>query len=304
MTIIITSVGYASLQDTGRPGYEALGVPRSGAFDSFRYRLALNLIAGHGNVIEILHGHLTARTDRDIVVGLVGPGQVTFSGDVTVPAGTAVLIPANTSFTVTTRHSEGLAYLAVSGLHAPHVLGSVATDSFSGLGTPRLHAGQTFDLDDTQIVSARAYVGAFVNTHADRGVSMIRYVPGPHLDGAFLDTSWSVKASARTGVRLTSPDVTPPADAGNLPSLPVVPGAIQVTPAGEAIILGPDSGVTGGYPLAGVVISADLHRIARLTEGTSIRLVPVTTQDAEQAWQSQEKYLAHAVVAPFMMGAW
>ena len=48
--------------------------------------------------------------------------------------------------------------------------------------------------------------------------------------------------------------------AGGLPSFPVVPGSVQVTPSGELVVLGPDAGVTGGYPVVGVLFTAGARR--------------------------------------------
>jgi allophanate hydrolase subunit 2 len=83
-----------------------------------------------------------------------------------------------------------------------------------------------------------------------------------------------------------------------------MPGAIQVPPSGLAIILGPDCGVTGGYPVAGVIINADLHKLARLTAGSSISLVPMTRAEAAQASQSLAKAIANSITKPSDLGSW
>jgi allophanate hydrolase subunit 2 len=132
-------------------------------------------------------------------------------------------------------------------------------------------------------------------------VTEISYVSGPHsLD---VKGHWKVEAIARSGVRLSSP--TPlQNNLASLASFPVMPGAIQVPPGGLPIILGPDCGVTGGYPVAGVVIDADLHKLARLTAGSNISLLPVSQEQAAKASKSLDKGIANAITRPSDLGSW
>jgi allophanate hydrolase subunit 2 len=94
----------------------------------------------------------------------------------------------------------------------------------------------------------------------------------------------TVKSVARSGIRLTSEEELPSSSA-TLASLPVMPGVVQLPPSGEPIILGPDSGVTGGYPILGVVIEADLPILARLKPNQRVSLVSVEPEDARnRSW--------------------
>ncbi|MEO7704133.1 MAG: allophanate hydrolase, partial [Thermoflexales bacterium] len=55
---VIAPGGLALIQDLGRPGYDALGVPRAGAMDSFALRAA-NLLVGNppgAAALELLGG--------------------------------------------------------------------------------------------------------------------------------------------------------------------------------------------------------------------------------------------------------
>ncbi len=81
-------------------------------------------------------------------------------------------------------------------------------------------------------------------------------------------------------------------------------GAIQVPPSGFPVILGPDCGVTGGYPVAGVVIDADLHKLTRLFNGISISLIPVTREQAAQAYSALAKAITNAITRPSDLGSW
>ena len=95
------------------------------------------------------------------------------------------------------------------------------------------------------------------------------WLPGPH---AHLLTGTEAVVSPwsdRRGVRLDG--VGTPHDL-RLPSRPLVVGAIQVTPDGTAIVIGPDGPTLGGYPVAGYVTEATLRVVAQTPPGEAVRL--------------------------------
>jgi allophanate hydrolase subunit 2 len=50
-------------------------------------------------------------------------------------------------------------------------------------------------------------------------------------------------------------------------------GAVQVPPSGLPVIFLADHPVTGGYPVAAVLVDADADRAAQLRPGQPVRLV-------------------------------
>ena len=88
--------------------------------------------------------------------------------------------------------------------------------------------------------------------------------------------------------------------AGDMLSSGVIPGTIQVPPSGQPIILMGDAQTTGGYPRIGVVIRADLWKLAQAPLGGQLRLVQVDAPGALAAWEAQQRYLrsvAHGLAA-------
>jgi allophanate hydrolase subunit 2 len=79
--------------------------------------------------------------------------------------------------------------------------------------------------------------------------------------------------------------------AGDMLSSGVIPGTIQVPPSGQPIILMGDAQTTGGYPRIGVVIRADLWKLAQAPLGGMLRLVRVDAAEALQAWTLQKRHL-------------
>lgn len=102
--------------------------------------------------------------------------------------------------------------------------------------------------------------------------------------------------SDRRGVRLTGGDFElarhPP-----LRSQGVLPGAVQIPPSGEPIVLGVDAPVTGGYPWVAQVIAADVGRLAHLAPGAAVRFERIDFTAAEAALADRERQLAEGIVA-------
>ncbi len=66
-------------------------------------------------------------------------------------------------------------------------------------------------------------------------------------------------------------------------------------PDGQAIILGWDGPVTGGYPVAAAIIAADLSCLAQLGPGDSLRFAFVTPTEAQAAWRRQQENMDKAI---------
>jgi allophanate hydrolase subunit 2 len=109
-------------------------------------------------------------------------------------------------------------------------------------------------------------------------VVALRVLPGPREDWfdaealeVLTGSEYRVTpASNRTGLRLAGPALGR-VRAGELPSEGMVTGAIQVPPDGQPILLLADHPVTGGYPVIGVVVTADLGQAAQLRPGQPVR---------------------------------
>jgi allophanate hydrolase subunit 2 len=108
---------------------------------------------------------------------------------------------------------------------------------------------------------------------------VLRAVPGPRADfladpQELFRTTWTASArSDRVGMRLEGGRLERNGP-GELPSEGMVRGAIQVPPGGEPVLFLADHPVTGGYPVAAVVVDRDVDRAAQVRPGQSVRFVP------------------------------
>lgn len=125
-----------------------------------------------------------------------------------------------------------------------------------------------------------------------RGPEYERFTP--EAQRAFWSDEWQVTPNSnRMGYRL---DGTPLAcvaqeTGGALLSHAVLPGTIQVPPNGQPIVLMSDAQTTGGYPKIGVVIRADLWKLAQVRLTAGVRFVEATPAVARHALEEERAYL-------------
>lgn len=133
---------------------------------------------------------------------------------------------------------------------------------------------------------------------AENGALVVRALPAGEQDlfGADADRFWAQpwKISARsdrTGYRLSG-DPIHPTEVVEMRSHGVVPGVIQVPPAGEPIVQMSDANTAGGYPKIAGVIEADLWRLGQARIGTLLRFAPATHAEAKSVETALAAYIA------------
>jgi len=298
VTITVVTAGITVIEDSGRKDFTSIGVPVSGAFDKLSYVLACNLIDENNvPVFEILRGPFQLTSTSPIVLTVVGDAKVSVAGAISSVNSVFVLEASKTLLVEPT--TDAPVYVVIKGLLTQSVLGSYSYDTLSQFGPKPLSNGDSFEAREFD--SNDPAIGSFISTMPKTVTTELRYVSGPH--SIDVTGRWKIDSIARSGVRLSSP--TPLQNSfASLASFPVMPGAIQVPPSGLPLILGPDCGVTGGYPVAGGVIDADLHKLARLNAGSNISLLPVTQEQAARASQSLARAIANAITRPSDLGSW
>lgn len=310
MLHVVQAPPFLTVQDLGRPGFRHLGIPTGGAMDAWALQAA-NVLAGnapHAPALEWALGPGTLRLDRDATLALAGAACDATLAGVPVEPYRTLHARAGDELALGAPRDGRFAYVAVAGgIAVPPVLGSAATylpAAFGGLLGRRVVNGDALPLGDA--APCRTLVcppalrrdlgdGASDDASDDAGgrahaPATIRIVRGPQADAldadgwrALLDATWTVSATAdRTGYRLDGPSVPPTVDAAR-PSEPGCPGAVQLPPNGQPIVLMADAPTVGGYPKPAVVCSADLGRLAQRTPGTPLRLVEVTIEQAQRA---------------------
>jgi KipI family sensor histidine kinase inhibitor len=296
---VVQSGLFTTVQDLGRPGQRAAGVPLSGGADRVSLRLA-NLLVGNPEGAAVLECTLLGPTlefDREVTVAVVG---AKFPG---FPGGVAMRVKAGTQLALGHATTGCRGYLAVAGgIDVPAVLGSRSTLVAAGLGGfsgRPVRAGDRLAVGDggeRTCLTPGAARGEVVQSAECGPPAVLRIIPGEHAD-VFSGQAWSRLFRARSrsdrmGLRLDGePLPGAPAFAG-MASVAVFPGTVQVPPDGRPIVLLADAQTIGGYPVLGQVIAADLPRAAQLRPNAEVRFEPVSLAEARAALWQQEAAIA------------
>ena len=304
MTIQVAEPGLlTTVQDRGRWGSQALGVPVAGPMDGVSHRIA-NLLVGNPPDCATLE------------VTLVGP-TIEFLTDATFAVAGAefeLRLDARAVPTNTQRHAGrgsrlqfgrrgagARAYLAIAGgIDVPPVLGSRSTNLASGLGGfagrplrggDRLRVGRLTDPGAHRVPSVVPFT-------LPRGGGTVRVMPGPDRD-LFGSSAMEVFGQARftlgpesnrMGYRLRGPSIDL-VKMEPLLSCATPAGTVQVPPSGQPILLMADRQTTGGYARIATVISADLPVAGQLAPGDWIAFEVCERREAVAALIALEQAL-------------
>lgn len=273
MLEVLAAGTLTTVQDRGRVGWAHLGVPRAGALDAPAAALA-NRLVGNGPdaaVLETTLGGLAVRTTRPAWIAVTGAPAPLSVDSVASVHEQAVWLPAGGVARLGVPPRGLRSYLAVSGgIAVEPVLGSRSTDTLAWVGPPRVVDGARLPLGEPG-GEPRA-----LDVAPARRPGAVRVWPGPRADWfASLDPllagTWVVRPdSDRIGLRLDGPAL-PRVRTDELPSEPMVLGAVQVPPSGRPIVFLADHPPTGGYPVIAVVHPDDLWRCAQARPGERIR---------------------------------
>ncbi|WP_461519444.1 urea carboxylase [Porticoccus sp.] len=300
----------------GRSGHWDVGVPPSGPFDSYSFRLVNRLLGNPADAaaLEItLQGPTLAFScDTQIVIGgaaIDATLTAVESGEQRpVPLWQVVDVKAGQQLSLgRIRDGGARAYLAVrGGIQCPTYLGSRSTftlGQFGGHCGRALCSGDVLYLDKTISPVAPAQLDPALLPQIGK-TWQLRVIYGPHgapdffTDGdieRFFAHDWEVHYnSSRTGVRLIGPK---PAwarqdggEAGlhpsNIHDNAYAFGTVDFT-GDMPVILGPDGPSLGGFVCPATVISADLWKLGQLHAGNRVRFVPVGIEQAVELESAQ-----------------
>ena len=296
MSIEVAEPGVlTTVQDAfGRRDWRHVGVPTGGAADPWSARLANRLVGNPDDaaLLEVTLAGPTLRFNEPALVALVGEMAATLDG---LPLRPNAARSVRSGAQLRIREGkDARAYLAIGGgLEVEPLLGSASTDlrsGFGGVDGRALRAGDRLAHGEASGPGSR-WLGA-------DPTGPIRVVAGTHpgIEG-LIGTPWRIGQEAdRTGVRLDGK----PMEGGEVASMGLPLGAIQVPPDGRPIVMFADRPVTGGYPVPALVIGADIGRLARLRPGDEMRFASVTLEEARSALRRAEEELAalEALEAP------
>jgi antagonist of KipI len=291
-----------TIQDRGRFGYQALGVSVAGPMDPWSARLA-NRLVGNPDGAALLEVTLIGPrflVDRECRLAVSGAAFDLDIGARTVRTPCVEQVPAGEPVAFRERHAGARAYVAVDGgVVATPVLGSAATHVRSRMGG--LNGGPLKAGDRVPLGPANPAAGGLRPLTAVgllQGLASLEVLPGDAWGAwgaaafrALCTGQFEVSPqSDRMGYRLLG-NAEWPEELGALVSYPTAPGAIQLPPGGQPILLMADRQTMGGYASIAVLARASMPAAGQLAPGQPVRFSPTSWEGARAAHRRLEEAL-------------
>lgn len=304
---------FTTIQDEGRWGYQAYGVPVAGAMDRYAYRVA-NIMAGNAAGAAALEMTVTGDSlffeGADYVAITGADMQATLNG-APVANWSAFPVPAGSVLTFGYAISGCRGYLAVGGgIDVPEVLGSRSTYTRAGLGGlngRKLQVGDVLGRGQA-VAGGPALALPAQYRPAYPGEITLRVLTGPQDDlftaagpATLFSESYMITDEAdRMGYRLEGPAIAHLGKA-DIVSDALPQGAIQIPGHGRPIIMMADRQTTGGYTKIGTVIGSDLAVLAQAKPGDTVRFLRTTDDEAVAALRAERE--TYAAIAAWLADA-
>jgi len=299
---------FASIQDLGRRGYFAVGIPPSGAMDRFALRMGNLLVKnplGEAG-IEVTGLGIRLRVLENTVIALTGGDFDAKVNGKSVPCWHTIDVRKGDILSMGEPKTGWRGYISVAGgIDVPVVLGSKSTYLTGALGGVRgrlIRKGDVLEGGDPKIPLENLKGRKVKESTLPqlKGEKKLRVILGPQDDHVkdesiqiFLSSSYRASIHSnrigyrfqgpqlyfkeRTGARLGGSDPSNIVDDGN------AIGAIQIPGGKEPICLGPDGVSMGGYVKIACLITSDMDRMAQVKLRENIQFQSVTIAEAHSA---------------------
>ena len=265
-----------SLQDEGRLAGAQFGIPTAGAMDQKSFRWANHILqnSDHAVALEMAQPGLRVQFDQACQIALAGAQVLVSLNQIPLSNSTLISIAAGDLLEIGAFLSGSRLYLCIQGgFQVERYLGSGSdfesitlpskrstNEELSYLAIPQpnsLGAKPKWETSWFESPEIEAYSGADWALLSSAQQQLIRSTTF-HLS----------KFSNRMGIQL---EELVPNQLEDLPTNPVFPGTVQLTPGGKVIVLMRDAGVTGGYPRILHLTEEGQSKLAQKRVGDPIR---------------------------------
>lgn len=272
---------WTTIQDLGRSGFQAFGVPVGGAMDEVSSKIANQLV---GNAIEMPVLEIALFGPKIIVEGtaiiaLTGANLSAKINGQNAPLYQALLLKNGDKITFGKPQNGCRSYLAIAGKwQVKKWLNSASASTQNGkILTPDsiIQKESQLKIESNLPFKNRVYPKELRPKFPE--LVRIRVKKGPefdsfpkHIHDQFFGNLHEISQHFnRMGIQLADvlENFKPNQE---LISSGIIPGTIQITNAGQPIILMKDAQTTGGYWRIGNVISEDLNKLAQVKAGDKI----------------------------------
>lgn len=303
MITVIKPGDFTTIQDEGRWGYQAWGMPVAGTMDRYAGRM-VNVLTGNSEraaVIEMTGIGAEFKFDEEQIVAVGGANmQGTLNGR-PIESWSAFLVPPGGELRFGPAIAGYRAYLAVrGGFDVPLVLGSRSTYTRAKIGGHEgrslrqgdvLHIGKSITANRPLLKLPVSYIPRY------KAACNVRIIFGPQDNlftgesiDIFLKGIYTVAGSSdRVSYQFMGPKIDSLVNKQDIVSDAVSMGAIQVLSSGLPCVAAADHGTIRGFAKLGYVIQVDLAKLGQVSPGDTVRFTMVTEQEAVHAWKEEQQ---------------
>ena len=296
MRLAIQSPGaLTTVQDLGRWGFQAIGMPVGGAMDAPSL-VRGNLLLGNPEGVAALEATASGpsvRFEGEGAVAVTGGDLSPRLNGASIPNWTVVLVRDGDLLTFGGMGGKGCrAYLCVAGgIDIPPLMGSRSTYLRAGIGGfcgRRLAAGDVLPVGRPRGAwRLLEGVACPAELRPDRAHVPFRTILGPQDDRVtpegvrtFFSAEYKVSgASDRMGYRMEGGAAIELTRGSDIVSDGVPMGAVQVPGEGLPIVMMADRQTSGGYVKIGVVHALDVARLSQCPPGASVRFARLSQEE-------------------------
>lgn len=291
-----------TVQDKGRFGYMEYGIGQSGVMDADAYDQA-NALAGNSENAAVLEMTLLGPElmfDDSALIAYTGADMQASIDGIAMKRGKAYWVSEGQKVRFGMARTGVRAYLAVAGgIDVPLIMGSRSTNIKCRLGGfcgRKLEKGdrvKIFAREDSDRRIHKLLTGEIMQKDY-KNENVVRVVAGPQEDyftekgmQTFTEAAYVISPdSDRMGIRMDGP-VIEGRDKMDIVSDGIVFGSVQITSAGQPIVMMADHQTTGGYAKIATVIKEDLPLLAQARPGDRVRFqrVEITDIQKKKRWR-------------------
>ncbi|MGX9133930.1 5-oxoprolinase subunit C family protein [Rummeliibacillus sp. JY-2-4R] len=316
MSILVKKPGLlATIQDTGRYGYQQYGVIVSGAMDGYSLKIANHLVGNDEDeaCIEISMLGTVLQFNQDSLIAITGGDLQAYINNNPAPLWRSLFVSKGSILKFKRPVVGCRAYVSIAGgFEVDPIMESKSTylkakiGGFSGrslMANDEIQIGKLSEKQQHLLEKFKEQLPASWYVDYTDLVSFSREQTIQYMEGTeyakfteesrylFDHSPFSITTqSDRMGYRMNGPHLKL-TDKFDLLSEATTFGTVQVPSGGHPIILMADRQTTGGYPKIAQIITADLPSLAQMSPNNIVYFKKVTLEEAQQKLLKKEQIL-------------
>lgn len=273
---------YGSIQDLGRAGYRAWGIPLSGALDEKSARLA-NLVCGNSEdsaLLELIGPGWEFEFDQDTLISICGADWNPKINQKSVKLQQNHQVKAGEILSMRYPGKGRIAYVSISGGFQTEEI--MQSRSWHPQITETFVLKKHMLLPYSELNSLNSANDIFVKQFSDDPSKLqVQAEPGPEWNllsqeaiDQLRENEWTVSNRSNRMAYFVEENLMSVTE--SILTSAVWPGTVQLTPSGQMMILMKDAQTTGGYPRILSISQNELNKIAQKNPGEKFRFeIPV-----------------------------